>query len=350
MFKNKDNVMIKVLVVDDSPLVRQLLSHLLSDAPDIKVVGTAEDPYEAREQIKKLHPDVLTLDIEMPKMDGIAFLRNLMKLKPMPVIMVSTLTEKGAAVTLEALSLGAVDFILKPKSDLTNRLMDYREELIEKIRFASKSKIRPQTPIPKPSSVNSTSSYAQNKVIAIGASTGGTEAIQRLICQLPDNISPIVIAQHIPAAFSTSFAKRLNKNVSMTVIEAQGGEKLMPGTAYLAPGNAHLIVERKGISLYTKLLDTDPVNRHKPSVDVLFDSVAESIGQSALGVILTGMGKDGAKGLLNMKNKGSFTLAQDEASSVVWGMPGAAVEIDATSEILHIDRIPPKLLSLLNKQ
>ena len=341
--------MIKVLVVDDSPLVRQLLTHLLSDAPNIKVVGTAEDPYEAREQIKKLHPDVLTLDIEMPKMDGIAFLRNLMKLKPMPVIMVSTLTEKGAAVTLEALSLGAIDFILKPKSDLTSRIMDYREELIEKIHFASKSKIRPHTPLPKPSVTKSISSYAQNKVIAIGASTGGTEAIQRLICQLPNDISPIVIAQHIPAAFSTSFAKRLNNNASMTVIEAKGGEKLMPGTAYLAPGCAHLIVERRGMSLYTKLLDTDPVNRHRPSVDVLFDSVAESIGKSALGVILTGMGKDGAKGLLNMKNKGCFTVAQDEASSVVWGMPGAAVDIKATNEVLHIDRIPPKLLSLLNK-
>ncbi|MBW8185342.1 protein-glutamate methylesterase/protein-glutamine glutaminase [Shewanella nanhaiensis] len=339
--------MIKVLVVDDSPLVRQLLTHLLSDAPDIKVVGTAEDPYEAREQIKRLHPDVLTLDIEMPKMDGIAFLRNLMKLKPMPVIMVSTLTEKGAAVTLEALSIGAVDFILKPKSDLTSRLMEYREELIEKIHFASKSTIRPHTPIPKPSSAKQKSTYSRNKVIAIGASTGGTEAIQRLICQLPHDISPIVIAQHIPAAFSTSFAKRLNSNASMTVIESQGGELLKPGTAYLAPGSAHLIVERKGMSLYTKLLDTDPVNRHRPSVDVLFDSVAESVGKSALGVILTGMGKDGAKGLLNMRNKGSFTVAQDEASSVVWGMPGAAVDIEASSEILHIDRIPQKILSLL---
>lgn len=342
--------MIKVLIVDDSPLVRQLLTHLLSDAPGIKVVGTAEDPYVARELIKKLHPDVLTLDIEMPKMDGIAFLRNLMKLKPMPVIMVSTLTEKGAAVTLEALSIGAIDFILKPKSDLTNRLIEYRDELIEKIHFASRSKIRPHTTIPKPSAASAKASYSQNKVIAIGASTGGTEAIQRLICQLPNDISPIVIAQHIPAAFSTSFAKRLNNNATMTVIEAQGGELLTPGTAYLAPGCAHLVIERKGMSLYTKLLDTDPVNRHKPSVDVLFDSVAESVGKSALGVILTGMGKDGAKGLLNMKNKGCYTVAQDEASSVVWGMPGAAVDIKANSEVLHIDRIPAKLLSLLNKQ
>ena len=342
--------MIKVLVVDDSPLVRQLLTHLLSDTPDIQVVGSAEDPYEARELIKKLHPDVLTLDIEMPKMDGIAFLRNLMKLKPMPVIMVSTLTEKGAAITLEALSIGAVDFILKPKSDLTNKLMDYREELIDKIRFAFKSKIRPHTSIPKPIVTKDKTSYLQNQVIAIGASTGGTEAIQRVICQLPTNLPPIVIAQHIPAAFSASFAKRLNKNAGMTVIEAQGGEQLKYGTAYLAPGNAHLIVEKRGMSLYTKLLDTEPVNRHKPSVDVLFDSVADSVGKAALGVILTGMGQDGAKGLLKMKKQGSFTLAQDEASSVVWGMPGAAVDINASSEVLHIDRIPPKILSLLTSK
>ncbi|WP_299797790.1 chemotaxis response regulator protein-glutamate methylesterase [uncultured Shewanella sp.] len=339
--------MIKVLIVDDSPLVRQLLSHLLSDTTDIEVVGAAEDPYEARELIKKVNPDVLTLDIEMPKMDGIAFLRNLMKLRPMPVIMVSTLTEKGAAVTLEALSLGAIDFISKPKSDLTNRLMEYRDELIEKVRFAAKSKVRPGSPLPPPKLSATPAKCSQNQLIAIGASTGGTEAIQRLICQLPADIPPVVIAQHIPAAFSASFAKRLDSHASMKVIEAQGGERLSPGTAYIAPGSAHLTIEEKGGVLYTRLLDTEPVNRHKPSVDVLFNSVAETAGKSALGVILTGMGKDGAKGLLNMKRTGAYTLAQDEASSVVWGMPGAAVELDANCEELHIDRIPAKLLSLM---
>ncbi len=339
--------MIKVLIVDDSPLVRQLLTHLLSDTPDITVVGAAEDPYEARALIKKFNPDVLTLDIEMPKMDGIAFLRNLMKLRPMPVVMISTLTEKGAAVTLEALSIGAVDFISKPKSDLTNKLMEYRDELIEKVRFAAKSKVRPTSPIPKPQLNTSPIRCSQNQLISIGASTGGTEAIQRLICQLPSDCPPIVIAQHIPAAFSASFAKRLDSHASMRVIEAQGGELLKSGTAYIAPGNAHLIIERRGGLLYTKLLDTEPVNRHKPSVDVLFDSVAQTAGKSALGVILTGMGKDGAKGLLNMKRCGAYTLAQDEASSVVWGMPGAAVELNANCEELHIDRIPEKLLSLM---
>ncbi|RTR38178.1 chemotaxis response regulator protein-glutamate methylesterase [Shewanella canadensis] len=339
--------MIKVLIVDDSPLVRQLLTHLLSDTPDISVVGAAEDPYEARELIKKVNPDVLTLDIEMPKMDGIAFLRNLMKLRPMPVVMISTLTEKGAAVTLEALSIGAVDFISKPKSDLTNKLMDYRDELIEKVRFAAKSRVRPTSPIPAPNLSTVPTRCSQNQLIAIGASTGGTEAIQRLICQLPSDVPPIVIAQHIPAAFSASFAKRLDSHASMRVIEAQGGELLKPGTAYIAPGSAHLIIEKRGGLLYTRLLDSEPVNRHKPSVDVLFDSVAQAAGKSALGVILTGMGKDGAKGLLNMKRSGCFTLAQDEASSVVWGMPGAAVELDANCEELHIDRIPAKLLSVM---
>jgi len=339
--------MIKVLIVDDSPLVRQLLTHLLSDTPDINVVGAAEDPYEARELIKKVNPDVLTLDIEMPKMDGIAFLRNLMKLRPMPVVMISTLTEKGAAVTLEALSIGAIDFISKPKSDLTTKLMEYRDELIEKVRFAAKSRVRPTAPIPTPKLSTSPTRYSQNQLIAIGASTGGTEAIQRLICQLPADAPPIVIAQHIPAAFSASFAKRLNSHASMRVIEAQGGELLKAGTAYIAPGSAHLIIEKRGGLLYTKLLDSAPVNRHKPSVDVLFDSVAQAAGKSALGVILTGMGKDGAKGLLHMKMSGSFTLAQDEASSVVWGMPGAAVELDANCDELHIDRIPAKLLSVM---
>ncbi|WP_076413329.1 chemotaxis response regulator protein-glutamate methylesterase [Shewanella sp. UCD-KL12] len=343
--------MISVLVIDDSPLVRQLLSHLLNDADDIKVVATAEDPYEARDLIKKLNPDVLTLDIEMPKMDGIAFLRNIMKLRPMPVVMVSTLTEKGAAVTLEALSIGAVDFISKPKSDLTNQLMGYKQELIDKVRLAYKSKVRPRsTAAPIAAKPPLTGEMFSNRLIAIGASTGGTEAIQSVLTQLPANTPPIVIAQHIPAAFSASFAKRLNSNCAMEVIEAQGGERLKAGTAYLAPGSAHMIIERKGSNLFTKLLDTEPVNRHKPSVDVLFNSVVECAAKSTIGVILTGMGKDGAKGLLNMKNKGSYTLAQDEASSVVWGMPGAAVELNAHHEQMHLDKIPQKLLFLLKTE
>lgn len=341
--------MINVLVIDDSPLVRQLLSHLLNDADDIKVIATAEDPYEARDLIKKFNPDVLTLDIEMPKMDGIAFLRNIMKLRPMPVIMVSTLTAKGAAITLEALSIGAVDFISKPKSDLTNQLIYYKQELIDKVRLAYKSKVRP---LATQLTTNSPLSGAMlsNRLIAIGASTGGTEAIQSVLTRLPANTPPVVIAQHIPAAFSASFAKRLNGNCQMTVMEAQGGEKLEVGKAYLAPGNQHMIIERKGNLLFTKLLDSEPVNRHKPSVDVLFDSVAACAPKTTIGVILTGMGKDGAKGLLKMKKAGSYTIAQDEASSVVWGMPGAAVEIEAHHEQMHLDKIAQKLLLLLKTE
>ena len=337
--------MIKVLIVDDSALVRQLLSHLLSQADDIEVVGCAEDPYEARDMIKALNPHVLTLDIEMPKMDGIAFLRNLMKLRPMPVIMVSTLTEKGAAVTLEALSLGAVDFIAKPKNDLTTKLIEYQDELQHKVRLAANSKVRSLN-VHSPS-IDMSADKLKNRVVAIGASTGGTEAIQRLIANLPENFPPIVIAQHIPATFSASFAKRLNNNSKMTVLEAQGNEILKHGVAYIAPGYCHLQVERKGAHLYTALNEGEHVNRHKPSVDVLFDSVAESVRKSAIGVLLTGMGRDGAMGLLNMRKMGAYTIAQDEASSVVWGMPGSAVELGGCCEQLDLDKIPQRLLNLL---
>lgn len=339
--------MIRVLIVDDSALVRQLLSHMLSQAEDIEVVGCAEDPYQARDMIKELNPQVITLDIEMPRMDGIAFLRNLMKLRPMPVIMISTLTEKGAAITLEALSLGAVDFISKPKNDLANRLLDYQDELLEKVRQAAVSRVRALSPPPPEPECPS---KLKNRVIAIGASTGGTEAIQRLVSRLPANFPPVVIAQHIPAAFSASFAKRLDLNSQMTVVEAIGNEQLKPGNVYIAPGHCHMIIKRVGAHLHTALLDTEPVNRHKPSVDVLFNSVADIAGKAAIGVILTGMGRDGAKGLLNMREQGAYTIAQDEASSVVWGMPGSSVEIGAACEQLHLDKIAGKLLGMLKSE
>ncbi|BCV38687.1 chemotaxis response regulator protein-glutamate methylesterase of group 1 operon [Shewanella chilikensis] len=337
-------IMVRVLVIDDSALVRQLLSHMLSQAKDIMVVGCAEDPYKAREMIKVLQPDVLTLDVEMPKMDGLAFLRNLMRLRPMPVVMVSSLTERGADVTLEALSLGAVDFIAKPKQDLTNRLLDYQQELIDKVHLAAASHVTPQYGSSAPLSSDA---KLKHRIIAIGASTGGTEAIQRVVAPLPENTPPIVIAQHIPATFSASFARRLNQHARMEVIEAQGGEKLTQGVAYLAPGHAHLVVERRGAHIYTRLLDTETVNRHKPSVDVLFNSIAEIAAKSAIGVILTGMGKDGAAGLLKMCQAGAHTIAQDEASSVVWGMPGSAVALNACNEQLPLANIPARLLQLL---
>lgn len=336
--------MVRVLVIDDSALVRQLLSHMLSQAEDIIVVGCAEAPYKAREMIKVLQPDVLTLDVEMPKMDGLAFLRNLMRLRPMPVVMVSSLTERGAEVTLEALSLGAVDFIAKPKQDLTNRLLDYQQELIDKVHLAAASHVTPQYGSSVPLCCDT---KLKHRIIAIGASTGGTEAIQRVVAPLPANTPPIVIAQHIPAAFSASFARRLNQYASMEVIEAQGGERLTQGVAYLAPGHAHLVLERRGAHIYTRLLDTANVNRHKPSVDVLFNSIAEIAAKSAIGVILTGMGKDGAAGLLKMHQAGAHTIAQDEASSVVWGMPGSAVALNACNEQLPLVNIPARLLQLL---
>ncbi|QSX40755.1 protein-glutamate methylesterase/protein-glutamine glutaminase [Shewanella cyperi] len=337
--------MIKVLVVDDSPLVQQLLSHMLSQAEDIQVVGCAGDPYEAREMIKALSPHVLTLDVEMPKMDGIAFLRNLMKLRPMPVVMISTLTEKGAAITLEALALGAVDYICKPKHDLSITLLEYQEELLEKVRLAASSRVHP--PSPPPQITTAPEGKLKNRLVAIGASTGGTEAIQRLVTPLPESFPPILIAQHIPAAFSASFARRLDSYARMTVIESRGGEIVKPGMVYIAPGHAHLVVERRGGHMFTALRDTDPVNRHKPSVDVLFDSVAEIGAKSTIGVLLTGMGRDGARGLMNLRQQGGYTLAQDEASCVVWGMPGAAVELGAACEQVHLDRMAGRLLQLL---
>lgn len=338
--------MIKVLVVDDSALVRQLLTHMLSQAPDIQVVGAAEDPYEARDMIKSLNPDVLTLDVEMPKMDGIAFLRNLMKLRPMPVVMISTLTEKGAAITLEALSLGAVDYIAKPKNDLSNKLVEYQDELLEKVRLAARCRIR-ATPNIAPKPVADAGVKLKNRLIAIGASTGGTEAIAQVIAQLPENFPPIVIAQHIPAAFSASFARRLDSKSAMTVQESRGNEMLKPGNVYVAPGDKHMVVVRRGAHLYTMLEDGAPVNRHKPSVEVLFNSIADCAAKTTIGLMLTGMGKDGADGMLNMMQQGAYTIAQDEASSVVWGMPGAAVDVGAAKEQQPLSRIASRLLQLL---
>ncbi|NKF52135.1 chemotaxis response regulator protein-glutamate methylesterase [Shewanella sp. WXL01] len=337
--------MIKVLVIDDSALMRKLLSHMLEQAEDIEVVGTAEDAYQAREQIKKLNPDVITLDVEMPKMDGLAFLRNLMRLRPMPVVMVSSLTEKGAAVTLEAMELGAVDFIAKPKNNQPQDLTQFHHYLVHKVRGASQAKyqIKPKhkTPIKPPRK------RFHNRLIAIGASTGGTEAIQYLLKQMPLTCPPILIAQHIPPVFSASFAKRLNSNCEIEIIEAQGGEMLTPGTAYIAPGDKHLTIDVRLGFAYCKLIDSDPVNRHKPSVDVLFDSIAEVQAKSAVGVLLTGMGQDGSKGLLKLNKAGAYTIAQDEASSVVWGMPGAAVALGACNEQLNLEDIAPKLFELL---
>jgi len=352
----------KVLIVDDSALVRRILTELLSSEPTFEVVGTAGDAFAAREKIKALNPDVLTLDVEMPKMDGVTFLRNLMRLRPMPVVMVSSLTENGAEITLDALSVGAVDYLSKPKIDVAATLGDYRDELVAKVKAASRARVRryeggaeaPVVPrfgveavLPKAS--RPPSFRTTDRIIAIGASTGGTEAIKDVLMKLPADCPGVVIAQHIPKAFSTPFAKRMDRMCQMTVYEAEDGQQILPGHVYIAPGDQHLLVVRDGARYVCKLDDGSPVNRHKPSVDVLFRSVAQQAGRNAIGVILTGMGKDGAFGLKEMRDVGSPTIAQDEATSVVWGMPGEAVAVGAAAEVLPLAEIAPRMLQLVDE-
>ena len=351
---------IGVLVVDDSALVRSLLSEMLASAPDIEVVGVAADAHAARDKIKRLNPDVLTLDVEMPRMDGITFLRNLMRLRPMPVVMVSSLTERGADVTLDALALGAVDYLPKPKIDLAATLQDYRDELVEKIRTAARASVRaldPQRIAPAPGPVHSADAVlpkaaaakplrTTDRIIAIGASTGGTEAIKEVLTRLPPDCPGIVIAQHIPKAFSGPFARRMNDCCAVSVCEAQDGQQVLAGHAYIAPGDRHLLLVRDGARYVCGLDDGLPVNRHKPSVDVLFRSVAQSAGRNAIGALLTGMGKDGARGLREMLDSGSRTIAQDEASSVVWGMPGEAVALGAAQHVVPLEAVAARIRQL----
>ncbi|MDH5182073.1 MAG: chemotaxis response regulator protein-glutamate methylesterase [Gammaproteobacteria bacterium] len=351
---------IGVLVIDDSALIRRVLTEILNKDPHIEVLDTAADPLIAREKIKKLNPDVLTLDVEMPKMDGITFLRNLMRLRPMPVVMVSTMTEQGADVTLEALELGAVDYVTKPNLNVVESMEDYAAEIIEKVKMASKAHVRAITDRPRMDKVEPKLSAdaiiektiggkhlkTTEKIIAIGASTGGTEAIRAVLEQLPANSPGVVVTQHIPAAFSKSFAKRVDSVSALKVVEASDGDQIIPGHAFIAPGDRHLIVERSGARYYCRLNDGPPVNRHIPSVDVLFRSVAQNVGPNAIGVILTGMGDDGARGMLEMKEQGAVTIAQDEKSSVVWGMPGEAVKIGAADTQLPLGKIAGKLLTL----
>jgi two-component system chemotaxis response regulator CheB len=352
---------IRVLIVDDSALVRSLLTDILRADPGIEVVGVASDAHVAREKIKLLNPDVLTLDVEMPKMDGITFLKNLMRLRPMPVVMVSSLTERGADVTLDALALGAVDYLSKPKIDLAATLKDYSEELIEKIRTASKATVRALDPCRAatiavrpaltadavlPKTGKQKQLRTTDRIIAIGASTGGTEAIKEVLTKLPPDAPGVVIAQHIPKAFSTPFARRMNDCCQMTVYEAEDGQQVLAGHAYIAPGDRHLMVVRDGTRYVLRLDDGPPVNRHKPSVDVLFRSVAQNAGRNAIGVLLTGMGKDGARGLKEMFDAGSHTIAQDETTSVVWGMPGEAVALGAAQHVLGLEIVALKIRSL----
>jgi two-component system chemotaxis response regulator CheB len=336
---------VRVLVIDDSALIRRLMTEILDADPGIEVVGTASDPLIARERIKQLAPDVLTLDIEMPRMDGLTFLQNLMRLRPMPVVMVSTLTAAGAGATLEALALGAVDFVTKPEVDVAQGMAAYAQVLRGKVRAAARARVAWLPAEPPPGPTLPVAYRSGDRVIALGASTGGTEALREVLAAMPADAPPIVLAQHIPASFSGPFAERLDRHSLIAVGEAVDGETLRPGHAYVAPGGLHLRVRRSGARWLCRLGDDPPVNGHRPSVDVLFDSVSRAAGRAACAALLTGMGDDGARGLLALREAGAATLAQDAATSVVWGMPGAAVARGAAQEVVPLQRIAERLLA-----
>jgi two-component system chemotaxis response regulator CheB len=341
---------IKVLVIDDSPLIRGLLREVLQQADDITVVGCAEDPYQAREMIKALNPDVLTLDIEMPKMDGLSFLRNLMRLRPMPVLMISTLTQQGSPAALAALEIGAVDFIAKPTVNVSEQLQAYAYMLQERVRVVAQARISAFKPIPnmKSSVCIETDQFDPNAIIAIGASTGGTEAIKKVLMMFPKYAPATVITQHIPPVFSASFAQRMDRCCKIAVKEAQHGDVLKTGQVFIAPGDMHLKVVKHGTMTVCELDDTAPVNRHKPAVDVLFESLVP-MAKSVSAVLLTGMGSDGAKGMLKLRQNGAKTAAQDENSSVVWGMPRSAIKLGAAQKVIPLSQVTQTLLSSATK-
>jgi two-component system chemotaxis response regulator CheB len=343
---------IRVLIVDDSPLIRTLMAEIINGQDDMQVVGVAGDPYAAREQIKLLDPDVVTLDVEMPRMSGIEFLERLMRLRPTPVVMVSSLTGEGASTTLRALELGAVDFVLKPAVDVRDGLLELSADLTDKIRAAAVARVRRYVdPPPRANpagAVQATRSSigprSDETIIVIGASTGGTEALKDVLERIPRNAPPILVAQHMPPGFTKSFAERLDRICEIDVCEATSGQRLMCGNAYIAPGSAHLVVTRRGSVGYTDLSEAAPVNRHRPSVDVLFHSAASTYGKRVIGVILTGMGRDGAVGMAEMHAAGAYTLAQDEASCVVFGMPKAAVEAGGVDKVAPLRGIVDAVL------
>lgn len=337
----------RVLVVDDSALMRQLLTQILESDPAVEVVGAAADPYAAWEKIQRLRPDVLTLDVEMPRMDGLTFLERLMHVRPTPVVMVSSLTEKGCQTTLRALELGAVDFVAKPRLDVAAGTVQLAGEIVDKVRAAAGARLRPRRANPAaggappaPRAMIATT----HKVVAVGASTGGTEALRQLLSALPPDAPGLVIVQHMPEGFTRSFAERLDSLCRIRVREAQDGDRILPGHALLAPGNRHLEVARSGTTFGVRVHDGEPVNRHRPSVDVLFASCARAMGSNAVGVILTGMGNDGARGLLEMRRAGAHTIAESEESCVVYGMPKEAVALGAAEAVLPLERIAAEVL------
>lgn len=345
---------IKVLVIDDSALIRSLLTEIINSQKDMEVVGAAPDPIIARDMIKALNPDVLTLDVEMPKMDGLDFLEKLMRLRPTPVVMVSTLTEKGNEITMRALELGAIDFVTKPKTSIADGMREYTDTISDKIRAAAQAKISTiarsrnasNEAVASPTLLRNPL-VSSEKLLIIGASTGGTEAIKSFLLQMPSDCPGILITQHMPAGFTKSFANRLDSLCQISVKEAEGGERILPGHAYIAPGDKHLLLARSGANYVTALSDAAPVSRHKPSVDVLFESAATNGGKNVVGVILTGMGKDGATGMANMKQAGAYNFAQNEASCVVYGMPKEAVAHGGVHEIAHLNDLPKLVLNHL---
>lgn len=366
---------LRVLIVEDSLSFQKLLRFIFESCDDIQVVGSALDPYEARDKIKLLNPDLITLDINMPRMDGASFLENLMRLRPMPVVMISSLTERNAAMALKVLDIGAVDYIGKPKTNSSTEIAEYSHEVIRKVRAAGTVKVATlkqrlanrnvaKTVQPKAAIANSSAKNADStkqykpssvyenakRIIAIGSSTGGTVAVGTVLSSLPTSTAGVVIAQHIPEAFSASFADRLDKTCKLTVEEAKDGQIIRNGHAYIAPGRYHLSVKKDGLYYVCVLQDSPPVNKHRPSVDVLFNSVATEVGRHALGIILTGMGRDGADGLQRMKSVGAVTIAQDEKSSVVWGMPGEAVKLGCVDEVLPLRAIAGKIIDYSEAQ
>ena len=345
----------RVVVVDDSALVRSLLAAIINRQADMECVGTAADPLIAREMIRTLNPDVITLDVEMPRMDGIDFLGKLMRLRPMPVVMVSTLTERGADVTLRALELGAIDFVAKPKVGVADGLRLLADDIADKVRVASLAQLRrpaapavakagdqPATP------VNAIGRLSTEKLVFIGASTGGTEATREVLMNLPPDCPAVLITQHMPAGFTKSYAARLDGLCRIRVAEARDGERILPGHAYIAPGGtAHLSVERSGANYIARIVEGEPVNRHRPSVEVLFKSAARVAGPNAVGIMLTGMGADGAAAMKEMRDVGAHNLVQDEASCVVFGMPREAIAAGAAHEVLPLAQIAPRLIERL---
>ena len=343
---------IKVVIVDDSALIRSILTEIINSQPGLEVVGAAPNPLVARELIKQTNPDVLTLDVEMPKMDGLDFLERLMRLRPMPVVMISSLTERGSEITMRALELGAVDFVTKPKLSIADGMREFAELIADKLRAAAQARVVRKAPAPGNASLPSLDNplISSEKLIIIGASTGGTEAVKSFLMQMPSDAPGILITQHMPPGFTRSFAKRLDTLCKITVSEAQGDERILPGHAFIAPGDSHLLLARSGANYVTKLDQGPPVNRHRPSVDVLFDSAARTAGKNCVGVILTGMGKDGAVGMLRMREAGAFNFAQDEASCVVFGMPKEAIAVGGVHEIAPLSDLPGIVLEHLAQE